>query len=263
MNQLRYYIWMIIFIGLASIASAGTISREYLKLFDFRGDRIDIENINGEIVLETWNRDQVEVSADISVRAGDKAQAKRYLENIEIVVRQRGNELSIRVDLPTSQGGGFMDWVFGAGKPQASVDFWIKAPRETDIRASSVNGSIEAVGLDGHANLSTTNGKVVAENMRGTVDAGTTNGGIYVEIDQPRLRNDMKFHTVNGSIKLYIPQNVRADVDISTVNGNIHTDFPLQVEGKWGPKNVHGEINGGGRRIDLSTVNGSVSLLER
>jgi hypothetical protein len=44
------------------------------------------------------------------------------------------------------------------------------------------------------------------------------------------------------------------------VNGSITTDFPLTVQGKWGPRKAHGTIGGGGRELSLETVNGSVEL---
>jgi len=56
----------------------------------------------------------------------------------------------------------------------------------------------------------------------------------------------MKLETVNGSIKLYLPDQAGANVAAETVNGSIHTDFPLTVEGKFGPKRLNGVLGKGG-----------------
>jgi len=247
---------------LVFVAYAGSISKEFNREYNFRGEKVSLDNVNGKIVIEAWQKNKVEIKADIKVRASDKREAERYMEKIEIVVRKNNNRMDIRVDRPDSQGGHFLDWVFGPGKPNCTVDFWIKIPYDTDIEATSVNGSIEALDIRGRSKFSTTNGRIAAENMQGPVDAGTTNGSILVDIREKRLLDNMDIHTVNGSIKLRLADDVDANISISTVNGSINSDFPLQIEGKWGPKNANGELGRGGKNIELSTVNGSVSLEE-
>jgi DUF4097 and DUF4098 domain-containing protein YvlB len=244
----------------STLGFSGSITREFNKTYDFQGDEVSVRTVNGKIFIESWRNDAVEVNAEIKVRASSKNLARDYLENIEIVVRERGDALIIKVEQPRERGGGFMDWVFSGGKPNVTVNFWIKTPEEVDIEASSVNGSVEAVGIVGYTSIHTTNGKVIAEEIEGPVQASTTNGSIFVDIQTNDIDDDIDLHTVNGSIKLIVDQDIEADVDISTVNGSISTDFPLEVTGKWGPKKVRGEINGGGPLIKLETVNGSISI---
>jgi DUF4097 and DUF4098 domain-containing protein YvlB len=65
---------------------------------------------------------------------------------------------------------------------------------------------------------------------------------------------------VNGGITIDLPANVSTDVRASTVNGGIVTDFPLTVIGRLGPRRLNGTIGSGGRRLELSTVNGTIRL---
>jgi len=241
-------------------AFSGSITREFNKTYDFDGDNVSVRTVNGKIFIESWDRDAVDVNAEIEVRASSKSLARDYLDKIEIVVRKRGDALTIKVEQPHERGGDFMDWIFGSGKPNVTVNFWIKTPEEADIEASSVNGSVEAIAIVGKASIHTTNGKIVAEEIEGPVQASTTNGSIFVDINTEDIDDDIDLHTVNGSIKLVVERGIEADVDISTVNGSISTDFPLEVQGKWGPKKVQGEINGGGPLIKLKTVNGGISI---
>jgi DUF4097 and DUF4098 domain-containing protein YvlB len=46
----------------------------------------------------------------------------------------------------------------------------------------------------------------------------------------------------------------------STVNGGIESEFPLTVQGKFGPRSITGTIGKGGRRLELNTVNGGITL---
>ena len=73
----------------------------------------------------------------------------------------------------------------------------------------------------------------------------------------------LAFRTVNGSITLDLPPDLSAEVRANTVNGEISTDFPLAVTGRVSRRHVTGTIGGGGRRLDLDTVNGSVRLRRR
>lgn len=255
-------IWLILIWGV-SVCFGGTITREYHEEHEFDGDLVSVESVNGKIFVETWSKNSVDVYAEIEVRSSDKSAAREFMDNVEIVVRDRGDELQIRVDKPHEGGGSFWDWVAGSGKPSLTVNFTIKVPEEMDIDASSVNGTVEVVGVEGHVEISTTNGKIQTEDIAGPVVAHTTNGSIDVDISADELDDDVSLHTVNGSIRISLDKDIEADVEVSTVNGSINTDFPLTVQGKWGPKNISGEINGGGPKIELETVNGSVSIVER
>ena len=66
--------------------------------------------------------------------------------------------------------------------------------------------------------------------------------------------------TVNGGITVELPASVAADIHAETVNGSIETDFPLTVTGKFVGRRIDGVIGGGGRRLELETVNGSIAL---
>jgi len=47
---------------------------------------------------------------------------------------------------------------------------------------------------------------------------------------------------------------------LQTTNGRIQSEFPVTIEGKWGPKEARGSINGGKESLAVETVNGDVRL---
>jgi len=254
---------LIIFV-FSCLTVAGTVSKKYEKTLDLPSDgTVRIKNVNGEIYVESWGKDKVEIFADIEVKASHSRDAEEFMDKVRIEIDRTADEIYIRPDYPKLKDNGILDSIFGNKKPSVRVNFSIKVPEKARVALNSMNGSVQAENIGGHADLVTVNGKIVAKNMRNTIEAKTTNGGINVELDDVQLTDDMSFHTVNGSINLYVPQNISADIDISTTNGGVHTDFPLTVEGKWGPKSIRGSVNGGGNQIKLKTVNGSVSLYER
>lgn len=84
--------------------------------------------------------------------------------------------------------------------------------------------------------LSTVNGRVTVNDMEGNISVSSVNGGISIY----NQRGDIKSETVNGSINIL---KSYGDVKGETVNGNINAEV-LEI----------------GERINLSTVNGSVTL---
>jgi len=262
MNEKLFFLTLILifFIG---ITFGGTISKQFEETLDITNEaNVKVKNVNGKIYVESWEQDKIEIFADIEVKASHARDAEEFLDKVEIKITHEPDEIYIHPDHPKANGNSFFDSIFGHKKPSIRVDFSIKVPEKAKVNLNSMNGSVQVVNIGGRAVLSTVNGKVDAKQMHDFVEANTTNGGISVEFDDLMLNDNMSFHTVNGSIKLYIPKNISADVNISTVNGGAHTDFPLTFQGKWGPKSIKGKINGGGPRINLETINGSVSLYE-
>jgi DUF4097 and DUF4098 domain-containing protein YvlB len=248
---------------LSAICHGGTITQEFSKIYDFDGKNVVVKTNNGSIFVESWDNDRVRVDAEIQVRSGSKQSARDFMEKVKVVVQQQRDDLVITVDQPASQGSSFVDWIFGAGKPSVSVDFEIKVPEKMNVSAFSVNGSVETVGINGSTVLSTTNGKISAEEMTGSVKAEGTNGSISIDLVSVQDDDNVVLHTVNGNIVLTLASKLGADIRASTVNGSIRTDFPLEIKGEWGPKNISGKMNGGGAHFKVETVNGSVAIEER
>src|SRR5215831_3705724 len=128
--------------------------------------------------------------------------------------------------------------------------------------ARTVNGSISAEGLQSDTEGTTVNGSVNVSTS-GTARATTVNGSINATMDRAGWPNGGKFTTVNGAVTLRLPATVNADVRLSTVSGGIQSDFPVQMSNDPGPKHAEAVLGAGGQRLDVSTVNGGISLLRR
>lgn len=264
MREIRCkYLTLLLIFGCLGLLQAATVSKEFRKTFDFRpGGEIGVRNVNGNISVEPWNRESVEVYAEIEVKAGSHRDAEKFMEHVKIITEHRNGRLQVEVDYPRIKGGdGILDWVFRR-KPQVKVEFWIRVPSRVDLELKSVNGGIEVSDVEGRAKFGTTNGRIDAEGMRGSVDAHSVNGGLRVELNEVDDAGEMSFHTTNGGIDLYLPRDVEADIEASTTNGSISTDFPLEIRGRFNKKRIRGRINGGSGLIDLHTVNGSIRINE-
>jgi DUF4097 and DUF4098 domain-containing protein YvlB len=230
---------------LAQSEAEPEISRQAFQLNP--GGSFSLKNVNGSVTIQAWDQPGVEI---VSTKKG---RTKEQMDMVKIEITADLQKISVDTIYPR-----------GEHNLNVSVNYDVKVPRTTSLRnIDTVNGSVDIDGTSGEVNAQTVNGSIKVLNATGVVSAETVNGGISVELLKYEASAGMKLETVNGSIKLYLPDQAGADVTAETVNGSIHTDFPLTVEGKFGPKRLNGVLGKGGPRIRMSTVNGSLNLLRR
>jgi hypothetical protein len=166
-----------------------------------------------------------------------------------VVVRVNSGNGDVTVDGATADvnaGSGNGDVRVGSGAGRVS--------------ASSGNGAVMVEGARGPVRASSGNGRVTVNAANGPVNASTGNGRIEVAIANLREAGDMEFSSGNGNVTLTLPANFGAELEASTGNGGIETDFPLRVQGRMSRHRIAGTIGDGGRRLHISTGNGSIYL---
>lgn len=219
------------------------------------GGSVEIDNVNGRISVEPSAGQTVEVVATKKAKGGSDEAARAALDRMVISDSQSSTGIKIQTKMPKHQGS-----LFGHS---GQVDYDVKVPAGATVRFETVNGGIDLTGIRGSVHAETTNGRVSGHRIAGAVDASTTNGGIDFDITQV-ADGGVKLECVNGAIKLQLPREAKADVSASVTNGSIRTaDLPLTISGTQSRRHVAGQLNGGGPRIEVETVNGGVHLAAR
>ncbi|KPK57957.1 MAG: hypothetical protein AMS21_10955 [Gemmatimonas sp. SG8_38_2] len=223
-----------------------------------RGQHVEIKGINGEVRAERTSGNEVEVRAEKRGKKDDPSTV-----SIEVVEHENGVTIcavypSKDEDEPNECRPG------GRGKMNVknndvSVEFTVMVPAGVDFIGRTVNGAVEALGLDGNVKMFTVNGDIDVSTT-GLAQGSTVNGSITVSMDRADWDGKLDFTTVNGSVTLDMPGDLNCDVSVSTVNGHISSDYPLTVEGRFSPRHLKGTIGSGGRALVIKTVNGSVNI---
>jgi hypothetical protein len=152
------------------------------------------------------------------------------------------------------------------------------------LELTTTNGAVEASDIDGGASIHTTNGGIRIDGLKGALEAVTTNGGIRARLNNPEAQktvrlessngpvdltvdnpkdNDIRVSTSNSSITVRLPANAGGVLRAHTSHGQVNTDFDVHSRNTDSSRrNVEGTIGGGGPILDLSTSNGSISLLK-
>lgn len=142
---------------------------------------------------------------------------------------------------------------------RARIAFSMKVARGVNVKTLTTNGDIRAHGMNSVVEAATTNGSVEISTSE-WASGRSTNGHMDVSMGKAGWTGELTVATTNGGLNVSLPASAAFNVRASTTNGNIHTDFPVTVEGTFGPKNVTGTVAGGGRELRLATTNGGIEI---
>jgi DUF4097 and DUF4098 domain-containing protein YvlB len=225
---------------------------------------------NGSITVKTYDGKDVIVEA-----GGDSARSRDRTRNgmrrIDVperglVVEEQDNTVTIQDHTP---GG---------------THITITVPPDTSLKLTSHNGSVNADGVHGEIDADCHNGGIRLMNVSGTVLANSQNGGIHVTMDSVDTSKPSAFSSVNGTIDVTLPPDLKANLRMRSSQGSIYSDFDMTVtngrattqknntsDGKFRvefDRTVVATINGGGANaggtdMTFNTVNGSILIRKK
>ncbi len=259
---------------------------------------VDVSNIAGSVTITGWSRDEVEVTGTLGrnvkelvfERDGDTV-------TVQVKVPRRGgkgieSDLAIKVphksslDVSTVSADITISDTSGEQELSTVSGDIVTETTGNDIRASAVSGDIEISGdkSSNETDVSTVSGDVTLFRGSGTVRAESVSGdvlideGVFGRADLGTVNGEIEFRaalekggrffaeTVNGSVDVEFVGDVSAKVDIETFNGRIRNCFGPEAERTskytpgWELSFTEGDGDG---RIDMSTMNGSISLCKK
>jgi DUF4097 and DUF4098 domain-containing protein YvlB len=208
--------------------------------------RVVLENINGDVHITAWDRNEVKVDAAKS------AWSQERLDDAHIVVDSHGGVISIKTRYPGQ----------GDSEHPATVDYTVKVPRTARLeQIKLVNGSLEISGMQGEVRASSVSGAIRTRGLGGDVKLSTVSGRLEATFDKLEASRSISMNSVNGSIEILLPVDAHADLQADTVAGGISSDFGTPTErGPFPGRHWSAALKGGGARIRVSNVNGSISL---
>lgn len=159
------------------------------------------------------------------------------------------------------------------------VDLSIQVPVNTSLKLNTINaGEILVEKVRGEHEINNVNGRVTLNGISGSAVAHALNGGIKATFDSLSPGKTMSFSSLNGTIDVSFPPDMKANVVLKAEHGDVLTDFDIVVDpaahkptvedarGKGGKykvridRAVHGKINGGGPEIRFENFNGNIYI---
>jgi len=84
------------FAGDDDVDKKKTISKSYTVTST---DKLSIENSFGNVVINTWDKNEIKVDIEISVKASSDQKAQEMLDEIEVTDTRNGNTISFKTDV--------------------------------------------------------------------------------------------------------------------------------------------------------------------
>lgn len=221
-----------------------------------RGQTLEIKNANGPLLAELADGDQVEV---VAIKEGPRRDREEV--RIEVLEHEAGVTIcALYTDgwLGASSCKPGDEGRIGTDTNDTEVTFRVKVPAGVVYRGLTMNGRIEADDLRSDADLRTMNG-AIRVSTSGWARAETMNGAVEVRMGATDWSGDIEVSSMNGRIEVHLPGGADVDVEAATMNGKIDSDFSLERSG-WIRSKAEGRIGDGGRRLELSTMNGKISI---
>jgi hypothetical protein len=205
------------------------------KILDASAEaEIMIINIAGDVEVEGWSRNQVEVKADL----GSGVE--------ELIFEVHGNEVEIEVRVPQHHGRSI------------SADLVIKVPEKSSLEISTVSADITVNDVRGRQQLETVSGDIDTESYASDFDVESVSGDIDVKGDNSKIRT--RANSVSGDIEV---EHMDGEIEISTVSGDLvlyNSKFEtVEIQTVNGDIIFHSGLYGDSR-MDVETVNGDVDI---
>ncbi len=257
---------------------------------------LDVQSGRGSIVVEAWDRDEVELVETRSVAQTSglfggvsggwvsKAEARKLLENVRVDTLPDDSALRIRVhEEPLGNEDG------------VSLKLHVRVPRQTAVRLASTDGAIAVKGIEGGVELHTENGRLTLDQIKGSVNASTENGRVSLT----NIQGDVRVATVNGaitcsgivgvadlrsvngsiraldagdqtlacrsssgSIEVDLTKHHACGLDIHSLQGRVECPLSLDAPAERNNHTVRGTLRGGGPVLSLATDNGRIRVSE-
>ena len=159
--------------------------------------------------------------------------------------------------------------LFGGG------DIQIQVPVETSVTVNTLNNGVSVENISGEIDVESVNGGVSITNSSGSVMATSMNGRVTVALDKVAPGKAMSFSSMNGTIDVTLPADIKANLKMKVDNGDVYTDFDVKLTNDTfdttqsntgrgvrlrGNRTSYGTINGGGPEMQFTTFNGRILI---
>ena len=210
---------------------------------------LNVESEVGSITVTGSEVTDCNITAEITVKARTKEDARKLAEQVKMELESSGDTLTIKAVRPDE-----------LKKTSLDVDFKIIAPRHMKLDCSTGVGTVMVSDIDGRIEASVNVGSIDCRAVVAELNLSSNVGSVTVNYKEtaPAACNANIITNV-GSIEFTAPPQLSAEVRASTNIGSIKTAKPITVVGKVG-KSIKGITGSGEGKVLLKTNVGSIEI---
>lgn len=208
-----------------------TTTRHETRRFGYGGMLTIVGPPTGSIAIEGWQRNEVEVVADIEWRANTEQDLTRLAAIDNFVLDEDANHLSILTS--GTHDKAFMKR-FAKGFPKKliglpwKINYRIKVPISTDLEINAGNGPLKLSGVEGAIRVNALESDATIALTGGLVSVTVLRGSIKLDIPARSWRGQgAEVRLATGELTIGLPTGFSADIDADVLRlGTIQNDYP-------------------------------------
>lgn len=223
---------------------------------------------SGSVTIEGWNKNEVEVSAEIEMQAATENDLAVLAAVNGFAVDQQFGHIRI-----ISLGTHDKDYMKRVAKKfpknllnsPFKIDYKIKVPRYCDLDINSGKGDLKLSNVEGAMQIKAFEGNASLDLIGGTIVATFGSGNIDVKINSRSWRGRQAvFQVATGTLNVQFPQNMNAEVDATVLrNGKIEnslTSLQPRERSKFSEKNMLAKAGNGGALLSFTVGDGTLKM---
>lgn len=200
--------------------------------------------------------DGIDMHVDVEARVGSTTPVEVKLNSGEVAV----NNAKAGVRVQSKSGavrladcGGALDVAVTSG------DVSVTRSDASVVNVESKSGDLSLTAVSGIVSLRTSTGDVkFLEGKARNLSVEVATGNVTVGYAEP-VTGSVNVRTVSGDAEVAVPDASDARVQLSTLRGDVSCEIELQDEAKEAQR-ITGRLGDGQGSLDVSTVNGDVTL---
>ncbi len=253
-----------------------------------QGTRLRIENQGGDIMVKTWDKNQVRVQASHSRRTHVTISLGGAVLSLEAEAdRGPSNmvdyELTVPAWMPLNLQGMYATVSIKGSRAPIEVetldgDITLEGGAE-NVKLTSVQGRIMVTGARGRIELNSVSEDIEAAGLQGDILAETVSGSITIarsvakSVEIQTVSGELIYDgtvidgghysllTHSGEILFSVPEGTNATIATAIGSGEVRASFPLPASDRPSRRRQTFRLGTGSATVELESFSGTISLL--
>jgi hypothetical protein len=245
-----------------------TTTRHETRRFSYGGTVTVIGAPRGSVTVEGWSRNEVELTANIELKAPTEADLDQLAVVNSFVFDEDLNHLSV-----LTTGTHDRTFMKRAAKnfPKTllnlpwKIDYRLRVPLNTDLEINAGHGSVKLSGVEGALRVSATESETVLTLSGGLVSTTVTAGAITFTIPTRSWRGGgADLRIASGTINVELPPGFSGDIDADVLRTGkiVNTYEGLESREKPGitERTIRARAGAGGPFFKFTVGDGMVNI---
>jgi hypothetical protein len=245
-----------------------TTVRHEVSRFGYGGTLTLVGAPSGSISIEGWPRNEVDITAEIQLRADTEADLDKLAVLNNFVLDDDSNHITVMTV-------GTHDKAFMRTRAKKfpkellglpwKIDYRVRVPVATDLDINGGRGSISLSGIEGDVRLTAAESETTLNLGAGSLAVHVATGKVNLSVPtRSWRRGGVDIRIAVGEITLELPAGFSADLDGEILrSGEINYSYPgLESREKPGlsPQTMRARAGAGGASIHLTVGAGKINI---